>query len=107
MIELTDKAVDEIKKILEQENDPDLLLRIGVQGGGCSGLSYFMTLEKEIRPQDKVLEKNGVQVVIDSKSAMYLDGTVLDYVDGLMGKGFVFNNPNAIRTCGCGSSFSV
>ncbi|RMF67489.1 MAG: iron-sulfur cluster insertion protein ErpA [Calditrichaeota bacterium] len=107
MIKLTEKAVSEIKKILEQENEPGLFLRVGVQGGGCSGLSYFLSLDKEMRPQDKVLEEEGVKVVVDAKSAMYLDGTVLDYTDGLMGKGFVFNNPNAVRTCGCGSSFSM
>ncbi len=107
MITITEKAIDEIKKILEQENEPDLFLRVGVQGGGCSGLSYFLSLDKEIRPQDKILEHDGVKVVVDSKSAMYLEGTILDFTDGLMGRGFVFNNPNAVRTCGCGSSFSV
>ena len=107
MITITEKAIGEIKKILEQENEPDLFLRVGVQGGGCSGLSYFLSLDKEIRPQDKILEHDGVKVVVDSKSAMYLEGTVLDFTDGLMGRGFVFNNPNAVRTCGCGSSFSV
>ncbi|MDQ7052855.1 MAG: iron-sulfur cluster assembly accessory protein [candidate division KSB1 bacterium] len=80
---------------------------MGVQGGGCSGLSYFLSLDKEIRPQDKIPEHDGVKVVVDSKSAMYLEGTILDFTDGLMGRGFVFNNPNAVRTCGCGSSFSV
>ncbi|RMD99790.1 MAG: iron-sulfur cluster insertion protein ErpA [Calditrichaeota bacterium] len=107
MIQLTEKAAEEIKKIIEQENDPELVLRVGVQGGGCSGLSYFLTLDKTIRPQDKVLEQHGVKLVIDAKSAMYISGTELDYTEGLMGKGFVFNNPNAVRTCGCGSSFSV
>ncbi|MDQ7066037.1 MAG: iron-sulfur cluster insertion protein ErpA [candidate division KSB1 bacterium] len=107
MITITEKAIDEIRKILEQENEPDLFLRVGVQGGGCSGLSYFLSLDKEIRPQDKILEHDGVKVVVDSKSAMYLEGTILDFTDGLMGRGFVFNNPNAVRTCGCGSSFSV
>ncbi len=107
MITITEKAIDEIKKILEQENEPDLFLRVGVQGGGCSGLSYFLSLDKEIRPQDKILEHDGVKVVVDAKSAMYLEGTILDFTDGLMGRGFVFNNPNAVRTCGCGSSFSV
>lgn len=107
MINLTEKAAGEIKNILQQENDPNLVLRVGVQGGGCSGLSYFLTLDNTINPHDKVVEQHGVKVVIDSKSAMYLDGTELDFTDGLMGKGFVFNNPTAVRTCGCGSSFSV
>ncbi len=107
MITITEKAIGEIRKILEQENEPDIFLRVGVQGGGCSGLSYFLSLDKEIRPQDKILEHDGVKVVVDAKSAMYLEGTILDFTDGLMGRGFVFNNPNAVRTCGCGSSFSV
>ncbi len=104
---ITEKAAEEIKRIIEQENDSDLALRIGVQGGGCSGLTYFMTLEKEVRQNDKVFEQNGFKVLVDSKSAMYLDGTQLEFTDGLSGRGFVFNNPNAQRTCGCGSSFAA
>ncbi|MCA9740402.1 MAG: iron-sulfur cluster insertion protein ErpA [Deferribacteres bacterium] len=107
MITVTDKAAGEIKRIITQENDAELKLRMGVQGGGCSGLSYFLTLEKDTTPNDRVLALNGVEVVIDSKSYMYLDGTELDFTDGLSGKGFTFNNPNAVRTCGCGSSFSA
>ncbi len=104
---ITEKAAEEIKRIIEQENDEELALRIGVQGGGCSGLTYFMTLEKEVRQNDKVFEQNGFKVLVDSKSAMYLDGTELEFTDGLSGRGFVFNNPNAQRTCGCGSSFAA
>ncbi|HHL73294.1 MAG TPA: iron-sulfur cluster insertion protein ErpA [Bacteroidetes bacterium] len=104
---ITEKAAEEIKRIIEQENDDELALRIGVQGGGCSGLTYFMTLEKEVRQNDKVFEQNGFKVLVDSKSAMYLDGTELEFTDGLSGRGFVFNNPNAQRTCGCGSSFAA
>lgn len=107
MITLTEKAAEEIKNIIAQENDHDLALRVGVQGGGCSGLSYFLTLDKDPRAEDKVFEQHGVKVFLDSKSAMYLEGTELDFTDGLNGRGFVFNNPNAIRTCGCGSSFSA
>jgi iron-sulfur cluster assembly protein len=107
MITVTEKAAGEIKRIIEQENEADLKLRVGVQGGGCSGLSYFLTVEKEMAPRDKVLDTQGIQLVVDSKSYMYLDGTELDFTDGLSGKGFVFNNPNAVRTCGCGSSFAA
>lgn len=107
MIQITEKAASQIKNILTQENDPELHLRIGVKGGGCSGLSYFMSLEKTRRHDDKVIEQDGVEIVMDSKSALYLDGTEIDYQDSLMGSGFVFNNPNATRTCGCGESFSM
>ena len=107
MITVSDKAVGEIKRIIAQENDAELKLRMGVQGGGCSGLSYFLTLEKNTTPNDRVLPLDGVDLVVDSKSYMYLDGTELDFTDGLSGKGFVFNNPNAVRTCGCGSSFAA
>ena len=107
MIQVTEKAVSQIKKIMTQENDPELHLRIGVKGGGCSGLSYFMSLDKTRRPDDKVIEKDGVEILMDSKSALYLEGTEIDYQDSLMGSGFVFNNPNATRTCGCGESFSM
>lgn len=104
---LTEKAASEIRAIMAQENETDLKLRIGVQGGGCSGLSYFMTLEKEIRANDRQKEEHGIPLIIDAKSALYLEGTEIDFTDGLNGKGFVFNNPNAQRTCGCGSSFGV
>lgn len=107
MIVVTEKAASEIKRIIAQENEPDLKLRMGVQGGGCSGLSYFLTLEKNTTPNDRIVTDNGFELVVDSKSYMYLDGTELDFTDGLSGKGFVFNNPNAVRTCGCGSSFAA
>jgi iron-sulfur cluster assembly protein len=107
MIVVTEKAASEIKRIIAQENEPDLKLRMGVQGGGCSGLSYFLTVEKNTTPNDRVITNDDFEVVVDSKSYMYLDGTELDFTDGLSGKGFVFNNPNAVRTCGCGSSFAA
>jgi iron-sulfur cluster assembly protein len=107
MITLTPKAATEIKKIMAQEEGGECALRVGVKGGGCSGLSYFLVLDKEARPDDNVLESNGVKVYLDSKSALYLQGTELDFTDGLQGTGFTFNNPNAQRTCGCGSSFSA
>jgi len=107
-ITLTEKAIAEIGKIKEQNSIPESYgLRVGVKGGGCSGLSYTLGFDAEQRPEDKVIESNGVRLFIDPKSLFYLMGTELDYTDGLNGRGFVFNNPNAARTCGCGSSFGV
>jgi iron-sulfur cluster assembly protein len=92
----------------EDGKDPDKsFIRVGVEGGGCSGLTYQLTFDTELKDSDKVFENNGVKVVVDKKSFLYLVGTELDYSGGLNGKGFVFNNPNASRTCGCGESFSV
>jgi len=109
MIDLTDKAVKEIKRI--QNSDPshqNAHLRVQVVGGGCSGMSYKLDFESiPVTDKDSVFEKDGVRLVIDKKSYLYLSGTELDFSDGLNGKGFVFNNPNAKRTCGCGSSFST
>jgi iron-sulfur cluster assembly protein len=107
MITVTPKAAEEIKKIIAQENSGELALRVGVQGGGCSGLTYFLALEKDLRPDDKILESHGLRIYLDSRSALYLDGTELDFTDGLQGSGFTFKNPNAVRTCGCGHSFSA
>src|ERR1043165_9664543 len=88
-------------------NDPSYFLRVGVVGGGCSGLSYKMDFDNEIKPMDQVFEDNGVKIVTDLKSFLYLVNTTLDFSDGLNGKGFYFSNPNASRTCGCGESFAV
>lgn len=108
MIDLTQKAIAEVKKIMSRENrDGNPGLRIGVKGGGCSGLSYFLDFVEESRPDDNVLEFDGIRVFLDPKSALYLKGTKLDFSDGLNGTGFTFVNPNAQRTCGCGSSFGV
>lgn len=108
-IEITDKAVNEIKRI--QASDPTATqsnLRVMVVGGGCSGMSYKLGFDNQpAAGSDKVFEKDGVKVIIDPKSYLYLSGTILDFSDGLNGTGFVFNNPNAKRTCGCGSSFSA
>ncbi|MBD0780060.1 iron-sulfur cluster assembly accessory protein [Maribacter sp. ANRC-HE7] len=82
-------------------------VRVGVKSGGCSGLSYELDFDKSIADTDKVFEDNGVRIIVDKKSFLYLAGTVLEYSGGLNGKGFVFNNPNAQRTCGCGESFSL
>ena len=107
-IQLTEKAMSEIRKIMSQNNIPETYgLRVGVKGGGCSGLSYSLGFDKEARTGDKVVSKDGVQLFVDPKSLFYLSGTELDYTDGLNGRGFVFNNPNASKTCGCGSSFGV
>jgi iron-sulfur cluster assembly protein len=113
MISITDKAAKEIKRIIEREekSDPNLKdasVRVMVVGGGCSGMSYKLGFENQPPvTSDKIFEKDGVKVLVDPKSFLYLQGTELDFSDGLNGTGFVFNNPNAKRTCGCGSSFSA
>lgn len=107
-IVLTEKARTEIAKIMSANSIPDTFgLRVGVKGGGCSGLSYSLGFDKEARDSDKIVTKEGVRIFVDPKSLFYLSGTQLDYTDGLNGKGFVFNNPNATKSCGCGSSFGV
>lgn len=107
-IVLTEKARMEIQKIMEQNKIPDTYgLRVGVKGGGCSGLSYSLGFDSEAREGDKTLVMDGIKIFIDPKSLFYLSGTHLDFTDGLNGRGFVFNNPNASKTCGCGSSFGV
>ncbi|HYM19585.1 MAG TPA: iron-sulfur cluster insertion protein ErpA [Candidatus Kapabacteria bacterium] len=105
---MTDKAKAEVAKIMQANNIPDTYgLRVGVKGGGCSGLSYSLGFDKEAREGDKIITKDGVNLFVDPKSLFYLSGTELDYTDGLNGRGFVFNNPNATKSCGCGSSFGV
>jgi iron-sulfur cluster assembly protein len=105
---MTDKAMAEVIKIMSSNNIPDTYgLRVGVKGGGCSGLSYSLGFDKEARETDKTIVKENVRIFIDPKSLFYLSGTELDYTDGLNGRGFVFNNPNASKTCGCGSSFGA
>ena len=106
-IEISDRAVDEIKRLRGKEGVDAGGLRVGVKGGGCSGLSYNLGFESETRKGDKVFEREDVQLYCDLKSYIYLNNTVLDFDDGLMGKGFVFMNPNAKKTCGCGDSFSI
>ena len=108
MITLTPKAISQAKTLMAQESSDETMgLRVGVKGGGCSGLSYVLDFEKEPRTDDKVFEFDGLRVFMDPKSAIYLKGTQLDFSDGLNGTGFTFVNPNAQRTCGCGSSFGV
>ena len=106
-IEITDSAVDEIKKLRQKEGMDVGGLRVGVKGGGCSGLSYNLGFESETRKGDKVFEREDVKLFCDLKSYIYLNNTVLDFDGSLMGKGFVFMNPNAKNTCGCGDSFSI
>jgi iron-sulfur cluster insertion protein len=107
MIEITDSAITKISEILAEENNPNAKLRTFVQGGGCSGFSYGFTLDEEQSDDDFVIEKSGINILIDSMSMQYLAGAVIDYKDELIGASFVINNPNATTTCGCGSSFAV
>ena len=106
-IGVTEKAVEQIRAIRDREGLEAHRLRISVVGGGCSGLSYKMGFVETSNEHDIEFEKGGVRLVVDPKSALYLEGVVIDFTDGLNGKGFTFNNPNAVRTCGCGSSFSA
>jgi iron-sulfur cluster assembly protein len=107
-ITITMKAIAEVKKIKEQNSlSDDHGLRVGVKGGGCSGMSYTLGFDGKPRDDDRILEAEGVRIFIDAKSMFYLMGMTLDFSDGLMGRGFTFNNPNATKTCGCGSSFGV
>lgn len=107
-IVLTERAAEEVFSIKQKNNIPDThSLRLGVKGGGCSGLSYVLAFDDAVKEKDIILEKHGVKIVIDQKSMFYLSGTTLDFSDGLNGRGFVFNNPQAAKTCGCGSSFGV
>lgn len=108
MITVTENARDKAVELMRQDNRPeDSFIRVGVEGGGCSGLSYKLEFDHQLRDDDKVFEDKGVRIVCDKKSFLYLVGTQLDFSDGLNGKGFTFNNPNASRTCGCGESFAV
>jgi len=107
IVGVTERAQGEIRRIFDREiPSSDAGLRLRVIGGGCSGLSYEMDFD-ELKPNDNVLEFDGFQVYLDPKSSIYLKGITLDYQDGLQGKGFVFQNPNATNTCGCGESFSI
>lgn len=109
-IYVSDKAKERILQLMKESgfgDDPSYFLRVGVVGGGCSGLSYKMDFDNQQKPSDQVFEHNGLKVVTDLKSFLYLVNTTLDFSDGLNGKGFYFSNPNASRTCGCGESFAV
>ena len=105
-ISLTPQAIEEVKRMMAKENKPDMGLRVGVKGGGCSGLSYALNFDIK-KPGDNDFEFQGMHVFVDPKSLLYIDGMTLDYVDTLQEKGFKFINPNASKTCGCGESFTV
>ncbi len=108
MITVSENAKNQVEKLLSEEGkDTKSFVRVGVQGGGCSGLMYNLEFDSEEKPDDQIFEDKGVKIVVDKKSVLYLVGTELDYSGGLNGKGFVFKNPNANRTCGCGESFAV
>ena len=106
MIDMTEQAAARIERLVADKGRPDTGLRVKVVGGGCSGLTYKMDLD-EVRQGDKVFERGGAKLVVDRKSFLYLNGTVLDYQEGLMASGFNLQNPNVKRSCGCGSSFVV
>jgi iron-sulfur cluster assembly protein len=109
-IMLTEKAAGEIKKIVKEQGLPEAetRLRVGVKGGGCSGFSYMLDLTEEPAGEmDDEQESQGIKILVDAKSGLYLDGTEIDFKDEVMGRGFVFKNPNATSTCGCGSSFQA
>ena len=109
MIHVTEKAASKIQELLAKEGVAAETggLRVGVQGGGCSGLTYAMRLDTQARDRDKVIEENGARLFVDPKSFLYLNETTLDYQEDLMRRGFVFQNPQATRSCGCGTSFTV
>ena len=109
MIKVHETAKQKVSILMKEEGyDPSRdYVRVGVKSGGCSGLSYELKFDSEIKKEDKIYEDNQVKIIVDKKSILYLAGTVLEYSGGLNGKGFVFNNPNAQRTCGCGESFSL
>lgn len=108
MIQITENAAEKLKTLKAEEKRPTAdFLRVEVKKGGCSGLSYKMAFESDAKPGDKFFEMNGEKIAVDAQSFMYLIGMTLDFSGGLNGKGFVFNNPNATKNCGCGASFNV
>ncbi len=107
MLRLTDRAVTKVRELIAAENKEGYGLRVAVQGGGCSGFQYGLTFERDQKPNDQVLEFGDLKVYVDQMSFMYLDEVSIDYVESLNGSGFKIDNPRAIGTCGCGSSFSV
>ena len=107
MFTVSEMAAKEIQTLINGYNNPQLALRVRVLAGGCSGYSYDLAFDDQVQENDMVFETNGVKVMIDDRSMKVLDGTQLDYVDTMLGRGFTFNNPNAKSTCGCGSSFNA
>ena len=108
-VTLTEKAVGEIRRVIGEQKLPETtILRVGVSAGGCSGFQYALGFDSAIdEAKDQLNEQHGLKVAVDKKSALYLDGTTIDFYDGLEKRGFTFNNPNAVKSCGCGSSFSA
>ena len=105
---LSESAAKEVKKIITEQNLPEgTVLRVGVKGGGCSGFSYSLDFDTAVSEKDRVIELHGIKLAVEKKFDPYLDGTVVDFYDGLEKRGFVFNNPNVTKSCGCGSSFQV
>ena len=107
LVTITSKAAEKIKEFMAEEEGKPQFLRIYVQGGGCSGLSYGMGFEKEAEEDDSIIEESGVKVLVDSMSQDHLNGANVDYIESLMGSGFKINNPNVTKSCSCGSSFST
>ena len=107
MINITDSAKQRLLTLLKNEEGSKTYVRVGVESGGCSGLSYKLSFDDIKNEDDELIENNGIKLIINKKSVLYLVGTSLEFSDGINGKGFVFNNPNANRTCGCGESFSL
>ena len=107
MINITQSCVDKVQELITEENNPDLKLRVFVQGGGCSGFQYGFTFDEVQNEDDFDIEVSGVKFLVDSMSAQYLQGANIDYVEDVYGSSFTIKNPNATTTCGCGSSFSV
>ncbi len=108
MIQVTDKAKERLIQLRKEEgHSAEDIIRVAVQGGGCSGLMYQLDFDSKIKEDDKIFEDQGIKILVDKKSMLYIMGTTLDFSGGLNGKGFQFINPNASRTCGCGESFAV
>ena len=108
MITLSPTAAQEVKRLVEKEQKPNLGLRVGVKGGGCSGMTYVLSIDEAASKQyDQVFEQDGIKILIDAKSHLYLDGMTIDFKNSLMGGGFEFQNPLAKKSCGCGTSFTV
>ena len=107
MIQISDSAKNRLLHLLKEGGKNESYVRVGVESGGCSGLSYKLDFDNSKNNDDELIENNGIKLIINKKSVLYLAGTILEFSDGLNGKGFVFNNPNASRTCGCGESFSL
>jgi len=107
LLDFSDSAAAKLKALQQEEGNPNLMLRVSVYGGGCSGFQYTFSLDEEVKADDRTVEKDGVTLVIDQRSYQYLTGSEVDYTEGLEGAMFVVNNPNATSTCGCGASFSI